>query len=253
MAGRRTTSGPCAYCGEHCDSLEQEHVFPASWHPTTTPAHHPRIKVPSCSDCNRAFGRIEERLQRQWALCIDVSFPEALGIWDRVRHSFDPGRSRTPRDARMRTAAREKTKRSVRCIGVSAQGRFPGMGALNARWMRQESGLYGLASDAVIIDASDVSAFTKKLVRGLHYATFNEPLRNSVPIETFVVGEEAWPAVRAQLDRMTPRGTPPGFLFWRGEVVDHPSYAVWYFLIWGQVFLQASTVPKEWPPPVAPA
>jgi len=119
------------------------------------------------------------------------------------------------------------------------------MGAKEAAWVRQSSGLYELSSDALPVSAADVSALTKKLVRGLHFAIFTAPLGRDIRIDTYVVGEEAWPKLLDQVRSMTPQGTPPGFIFWRGASDQHPDFAFWYFLVWGQVFLQASTIPPD--------
>ncbi|MCC6523417.1 MAG: hypothetical protein IT373_12230 [Polyangiaceae bacterium] len=94
------------------------------------------------------------------------------------------------------------------------------------------------------IDPDDVAAFTEKLVRGLHYRIYDVPLPADVDVETYVVTEETWPALLQRVRVMTPRGVPPGFIFWRSVGEDSPTLAIWYFLIWGQVFLQASTMAR---------
>jgi hypothetical protein len=235
----------CAYCRIESERFEDEHVFPESWYPTTTPTGAAKIKVPSCSTCNRNYGRLEERLQRQWAVCIDTTNPAACGVWDRVQRSLRPEDGRNERDARIRAGNRDKLKRSVQTFPAGSAGQFPGFGAIEARWTQQPSGLHVLAADAVKIDAKDVASFTEKLVRGLYYHIHEAPLPDDVAVNTYVVAEDAWPALLKQVRAMTPQGVPPGFIFWRGVAKDQPMYALWYFLIWGQVFLQASTIPPE--------
>jgi hypothetical protein len=102
-----------------------------------------------------------------------------------------------------------------------------------------------LASNAIVVNASDVAAFTEKLVRGLHYRIYDAPVPEDVRVDTFVLREEAWPEHLAKVRSMTPQGVPPGFLFWRGVAAQEPMFAIWYFLIWGQIFLQASTTPPN--------
>jgi hypothetical protein len=133
--------------------------------------------------------------------------------------------------------------RSVRPVPVNASGLFPGFRALEAKWALQSSGLLALSADAVDIDGRDVARFTEKLVRGLHFRMHDGPLPSEVAVKTYVVHQAAWPELRERLRTMTPQGVPPGFIFWRGVAKDHPMFALWYFLIWGQIFLQASTHP----------
>lgn len=243
MPRTRGRPGTCTYCRAQVASLEDEHVFPDSWYPTTTPADAERIKVPSCSKCNRDYGRTEERLQRQWAACVDATKPAALGIWDRVHRSLRAEYGRDPRDARVRAGNREKMQRAIRPVPVTANGLFPGFRAIEASWSSQPSGLVALSAEAVEIDPNDVAAFTEKLVRGLHFRLHDAPVPADVTVSTYVVNEGAWPELLEKMRAMTPRGVPPGFIFWRGVAKDHPMFALWYFLIWGQVFLQASTRP----------
>lgn len=243
MTRTRGRRGTCAYCGELSDSLEDEHVFPESWYPSSTPADAERIKVPSCSKCNRDLGRLEERLQRQWATCIDATHPAAVGIWERVIRSMRPELGRDERDARVRAGTRAKLKKAIRTVPIAAAGSFPGFGALEATWSSQPSGLVALSADAVMIDSKDVEAFTAKLVRGLHFLAHGAPIPADVTLNTYVVREDAWPELLEKVSTMTPRGVPPGFIFWRAVANENPMFGLWYFLIWGQVFLQATTIP----------
>lgn len=50
----------CIYCGER-DATERDHVPPQSFFPHPRPSN--LITVPSCSECNRAFGKIDERMR----------------------------------------------------------------------------------------------------------------------------------------------------------------------------------------------
>jgi hypothetical protein len=245
MSSPQTRPAACAYCRVESERFEDEHVFPESWYPSTTPSGTAKLKVPSCSTCNRNYGRLEERLQRQWAVCIDTTNPAAHGVWDRVQRSLRPEDGRNERDARIRAGNRDKLKRSIQSFPAGSAGQFPGFGAIEARWTQQPSGLHALAADAVKIDAKDVASFTEKLVRGLHYLIYDAPLPADVTLRTYVVTKDAWPALLERLHGMTPQGVPPGFIFWRGVEKEHPTFALWFFLIWGQVFVQASTAPPE--------
>ena len=211
MAGTRVRAGTCAYCAQHAPLLEDEHVFPESWHPTTTPLDVEKITVPSCTPCNRAYGRVEERLQRQWIQCIDTSNPAAHGIWERVERSMDPKRGRNDRDRRVRSGTREKLRRSVRRVPVASDGLFPGMGARDAQWAQLPSGLVALSAKAIFVDGNNVASFTAKLVRGFHFYMHSAPLPTDVMVRTYAARQDTWPVLLAQVRTMTTRGTPRGF------------------------------------------
>src|SRR4051812_38706332 len=49
----------CAYCGS-APAVDDEHVFPRSWYPDTTPSTVKRVTVPACRSCNVRFKAIEE-------------------------------------------------------------------------------------------------------------------------------------------------------------------------------------------------
>lgn len=239
----RGRPGICAYCRQQTHALEDEHVFPESWYPLDTPSDVARITVPSCTPCNRNYGRLEERLQRQWGACIETSHPAARGVWERASKSLEPERGRNERDTRIRAGNREKLKRSILSVHVETRGVFPGFRPREPSLVPDSSGGGMLMADAMRIDRKDVETFTAKLVRGLHYSVLGHPLPEDVKIRTYVVREEVWPELIDKLSRMTPHGIPPGFVAWRAVAKGDPTFAIWYFLVWGQIFLQAATVP----------
>jgi hypothetical protein len=245
MARTRGRPGICAYCGEHAAALEDEHVFPNSWYPSSTPTGAARIKVPSCPKCNRDAGQLEERLQRSWAACIDLNNPAAIGIWDRVHRSLRAEDAHNERDAKARAGNRKKLLAAIQPIPIEQEGRFPGFAAQDPSFMLQSSGSVVVAANAISIEARHVASITEKFVRGLHFATHGSPVPTSVKIDTYVVHERAWSEMLNSLESSTPQGVPPGFVFWHRMAKENPMFAVWYFVIWGQIFLQASTTPID--------
>jgi len=232
-------TGTCVYCQRHTAALEDEHVFPDSWYPTTTPTGTPRIKVPSCPECNREFGRVEERLQRVWAMCIDVADPASKGVYERVSRSLSARHGRNAKDARIRAGTRRKMIQSIAHRPIAARGVFPGFESRGGVWVQQPSGLVALSSRAIPIAASDVEAFTKKLVLGLHFHVSGNPLPENCEVRTYLAKPKSSPLEVAICSR-DPEGVSPGFLYWRGEATDG-TIALWFFKIWGQIRLQAST------------
>jgi hypothetical protein len=52
----------CVHCGNELADETRDHVFPASWYPSTTPPEVQRWTVPSCTKCNGGLGKMEREL-----------------------------------------------------------------------------------------------------------------------------------------------------------------------------------------------
>lgn len=236
----------CSYCGLPTQNAEEEHVFPRSWYPEASPPVK-RPTVPSCTACNRDYGRLEERLQRHWALCLDPNDPAVRGVPQRVWRSLDPTRGRNLEDAAVRRENRARLNRSVRIMSGQERGAFPGLTGRRDQWRRANSALYVRGAPALMLPVSDVVAFTRKLVRGLYVYDHGARLPPDFNIQTFVIGEEAW---RTELVRIAQwgierRGVPPGFHYWTYTAPGQPLDSLWYFQIWGIIRLQAATLRSE--------
>jgi hypothetical protein len=238
----------CPYCVQPIQGKpEAEHVFPSSWYPDSTEKTQ-RLLAPSCSKCNRALGKIEERLLRNWGLSVSNTAVASRGVPDRVLRSLDPTRGRTAQDSLMRAKSRKSVKARARFFSPEAVGAFPGLQATDLTWGKGPSGLWVPGAPGLTIDSKDVEAFTAKLVRGLYYiGSHGTVLPKSVRIRTFVPGRASWPELqRFMLDnKMVTRGVPPGFLYWVGFAEGNPLLSFWIFSIWGRILLGASTDTDE--------
>ena len=54
--------GICAHCLNFYDNLASDHVLPESWYPEGIPVDFEKWQIPSCFDCNKKFGKIENYL-----------------------------------------------------------------------------------------------------------------------------------------------------------------------------------------------
>src|SRR5438094_213828 len=98
--GKRPTRW-CVYCRLE-RATDNEHVFPRSWYPTSTPGELTYLTVPSCRPCNERWKKIEERLGETLIALCDAEHPDAAGIFERVTRSWDASRGKNPQDAKFR-------------------------------------------------------------------------------------------------------------------------------------------------------
>lgn len=225
--------------------MEEEHVFPKSWYPEGTSPTTIRPKVPSCRECNRRYGRLEERLQRVWAAGIDPRHPAVRGIWPRVLRSMSADAARDLRDKSFRFRNRSDFHRRLRVVPAAEGAAFPGLGHKRVSWVPNDSGLLTKGSVGAAFASKDVAGITKKFVRGLYRFHCQVVLPKKVLIETFVIDEEAWEDFFEFIrDRgLSPRGAPPGFFYWYGLAEEDPAASLWCFVVWGHICLQALTRP----------
>jgi hypothetical protein len=238
----------CPYCrNEILGTVEREHVFPDSWYPEGTDPRIERSTVPSCSGCNRSYGKIEERLLRAWGLCLPDNAEASRGIPARVLRSLDQAAARNPRDADFRKKTRLAVQSRIDHYGHDEIGAFPGLEADSYAWGKKRSGVVVRGAPALTVDARDISAFTEKLVRGMHFVfTDGQILPADVAVSTFVVRQEVWPQLESMVHNWSMSAAlsvPPGLVVYTKMAIDDSRGSIWIFLIWNTICLQGATLP----------
>jgi hypothetical protein len=201
----------CAYCSKSIQgSAEVEHVFPESWYPDGTDSTLPRPKVPSCASCNRAYGRVEERLLRTLGLCLRRGVPGTRGIPERALRAASAKKARSPRDRYYREKVRRALMSSVSFVPLDTPGDMPGIKPdLVEKWGWNQSGIYVKGSPALPFPKEDLDTFTKKLVRGLFYLGAEAiSMPQEAIIKPFIVKGSFWPECGRMIEQfeMVPRG-----------------------------------------------
>ena len=54
----KSIPGRCVHCLHEVDAITDDHLFPRSWYPTTTPQNLEKWKFPACGRCNREYGKV---------------------------------------------------------------------------------------------------------------------------------------------------------------------------------------------------
>lgn len=121
----------CVHCLGSISEVTRDHWLPTSWYPSSTEAELERWTFPSCVECNRRYGQIEDRLRSRLALALDPTAPAAQGIVDSVHRGMSPGRGRNDRDRAARAARRTQIMEDMLAAHeVPAHAVLPGLG----RW-----------------------------------------------------------------------------------------------------------------------
>lgn len=225
----RLSSEICIYC-RSASATEEEHVFPDSWYPDTTPPSLARLKVPSCGRCNDEWEKVERRLGLELAMAVTPGTPEVAGVVERLNRSWQPAQAKRDKDREHRTARLQSVARAMKWAPPT-----PGKPQVT---VRTPAGLLLRASPARLIDAPLRRLMAEKLIRGLHYAETRTPL-GDVTVHAKMLINEPVPlelqGVESILGSIPPNDSlGPGFSYKRFHA---ESTSLWAFMIWGQVLI----------------
>jgi hypothetical protein len=219
----------CIYC-RNDSAVEEEHVFPDSWYPDTTPPNLPRLKVPSCGRCNDEWEKVERRLGQELAMAVTPGAPEVAGVVERLNRSWQPAQARKPKDREHRAARLQSMARTMKWAP-------PTLGKPQVT-VRTPAGILLRASPARLIDAPLRRLMAEKLIRGLHYAETKTPLDDLTVHAKMLINEPVPYELRdveAILGGIPPDDRlGPGFSYKR---LHAERISLWAFLIWGQVLI----------------
>ena len=81
----------CIHCLKETDEITDDHVFPTSWFPSSTPQAIQRWTAPSCGQCNNELSKKEEDLLGRLAICLNPEQTAGFGLADKILRSFGVG------------------------------------------------------------------------------------------------------------------------------------------------------------------
>jgi len=228
-------AGICVYCGV-TGPVQDEHVFPAAWYPSTTPAGQAKAKVPACAACNTRFSQLEQRFIRWAALAVEHDDEAARGVFPAVIRSRQWQTGKTEAEQRHRARTFAAVWSAIRFV-------LPEPGSGGARVLvRTPAGLLVEAAPAASLSGEDLGAMVRKLVRGFHPIYAGE----SLPLDAEIM--------LLRLDRMDPADAAAGYEQIPTDARYGPGLLIkrfteggpmtfWAFLLWGQIRLGAIVNP----------
>jgi hypothetical protein len=144
---------PLLYCGKK-PGLEKEHVVPRQFFIKPLPSN--LITVPSCTNCNRSFGKIEEYLRTSLLLNTNCDSQACRDLREK----------KSPYKTLQRSAGLLNTlRKSMRVIPETTR-----------------SGIIIGSQTVVPLDNKRLNAFVKKIVFGLHFHRTKQRLSDKVII-----------------------------------------------------------------------
>jgi hypothetical protein len=226
----------CVHCLQHFDRVTDDHLFPRSWYPASTPPDLEKWKFPACLECNREYGKLEERLRLKLAACLDQKDPASAGIWQSVLDSFNPERGRSPLDQHKRKMARQRFLRSLMPVK-------PGMlrHALPEIYPDRPIGTLALQ-----VPGRDVYRLGEKLVRGTIHLTERRYIEADQEITISLLKREDGAEILRlveQFGELYERG--PGIRIRKAVAQDGKMNALFVFDIWGQFRLYGSVMDRN--------
>jgi hypothetical protein len=180
MAKRKPKPGRCVHCLKIFDDLTWDHVFPEAWYPSTTKPNQYKWQVPSCKNCNKEYGVLENDLLTRLSICLEPSDSACAGIFDKGMRALDPKYARNEKDRKFRQAKREKIQREL-WVGEAIPQKYlyPGFG-LYTQLPTQEQGAVPISSDSV-------KKLAEKIVRGIFYIEDKIFIEPPYRIDSFVL------------------------------------------------------------------
>jgi hypothetical protein len=204
----------CFWCGAD-NPGERDHVFPESLFLEPRPS---LITVPACGLHNRVFS-LDEEYFREFVLASSYSHPEARVLWQ----------------TKTRSALRRKP--SYRAM-LAAQ--------LRRLEMRTAGGIYLGVLDALIADAVRINNVVRKIVRGLYYHHYKEPLGPADWTIDQVRADRPLPPAAVALVRGMPQAIDVGHVRYRfARAPDEPGAVAGAVRFFGRVFFVLIGVPSE--------
>jgi hypothetical protein len=235
---------PCVYCPDSW-GVENEHVFPWSWHPENTPPDFHPLTVPSCGPCNDRWQKIEESVREKLITVCNPEHPDAAGIFDRVSRGWDPSQGKSERDAKARERQGQRLVSSI-LLAPPLAGRAQETVTLPDG----SAAVVGLARE---VKGAELNALAEKFIRGLHFSHTEKllkpfdvaalllPSEHMVPTPNSPALPELNPPVLNAIAslRMEER-LAPGLRYGREYFRDGKRMGhVWRFLVWGHVEIVA--------------
>lgn len=221
----------CIHCCRYFDELTSDHVFPKSWYPKSTPEDIEKWQAPSCSDCNRKIGAIENELLIKFGLCLDPYKQGALGVPEKALNSLDSKRGRTEKDSKIRGNKRSKILDELICPeDIPPESVIPNV-----------SDSAFLYTDGVPIDPDHLEKVIKKIIKGITWITTGDYLCNDYEIEIFLFQDPLNNSFSSVIKKANDSySIGDGIHISRVIAADAPPCGAYEIVLWNQIISHAT-------------
>jgi len=218
-------------------SATLDHVFPKHWFPESTPQNLNRWTVPACYKCNDELGGIEKVLLNRMALCLDLTKPELMALYRKVRRglalnlSEEERKQIDPEELKVREADKKKVFGDVKPwdeLGPEEKkSLFPGLGP----WHTFAPQL------SLPIKQENIVREAEKMVRGCEWKIAKRLVEPPYSVQVHFVHEQDVPDGIWQIVEKSAKTYSIGSYFRVQRAVAHDDPLVVFYRIefWGNV------------------
>ena len=163
--------------------MDDDHVFPKSWYPSTTDLALEKWTVPSCISCNKNHGKNEEDLLIRLCLCLDRTDPNCAGIVEKGLRAINPSFARNERDRTHRLGKLQKIMREI-LVGdaIPDHGAHPDF--------TEFPGIPRQNQVAIQISEASIKKLGEKIIRGIYYLMHNLYIESPYKVKIYTENEE---------------------------------------------------------------
>lgn len=236
---RKPGPGTCVHCLEDVKTRNWDHVFPQGWYPNSTPSDLEKWKIPTCIECNREYGVLEDEFSILLSACVDPKRAEASGTWAKTLRALDPSKGKSDKDSRARQRKKEKLLASILSgEEIPEKGIYPGLGE---RWGRARPD-----QRAIVVPARYFERLAEKIVRGLAYLEEGVLIGPDYSVEHHPLTLEGVQPIEDALARYgVERHGGPGVQIVRAVAGEDPVASLSKITIWGEFVLYVSVSPRD--------
>jgi hypothetical protein len=234
-------------------SVTLDHVFPKHWFPQSTPQNLNRWTVPACRKCNEELGGIEKVLLNRMVLCLDLTKPELMELYQRVRRglalnlSEEQRKQISPEELKIREADKQKVFGDIRpwdeLSPDEKKSLFPGLGP----WQTSQLQL------SLTIKHEDIRREVEKMVRGCEWHIAKRLVEPPHSVQVYFVHDKDVPdSIRQILGKFAEKRSIGSYFHVQRAVCHDDPLVVFYRIeFWGHVAVYAY-IDKEHSEPSQP-
>ena len=236
MAKKKPKAGKCVHCLKTFEHLTWDHVFPEAWYPATTKPNQYKWQVPSCQNCNKKYGALENDLLIRLSICLEPNDSACAGIFEKGMRAIDPKYAKNEKDKRFRQAKREKILREL-WVGeaIPQKHLYPNFGSYAHLPIQDQV--------SVPISADSVKRLAEKIVRGIFYIEDKLFIEPPYSIESFVLNDkDAQPVMKATQKFGSIYAREPGITVYRAVIPEDQLSSLFAVEIWERFKVYATVL-----------
>lgn len=169
----------CIYCLDYFDSITNDHVFPKSWYLRSTPKNIEKWQVPSCTQCNNIYSKLEEELLTYLGLCLNTKNNDEKNIRRNILRSINPEYGKNAKDVNSRTKKRKKLLADISLFKeIPSYGILPNFGPTTKIVLPEYR--------TIRINPINLEKFGEKLTKGFTYIFYNLLINKTDEIQVII-------------------------------------------------------------------